>query len=1097
MEKIKGEKRKQDMSFVISKGTIIKYSVLLLLLILVKTNEIEASVPIKYIFPINPPTKISLPTEDYGEQQVENYIYNQYHQLIISKGRIIETYNHYNRYPKSDFEYSDIPEFLYESNSDKWTDQAPPNVFQAHWITDIVAQYYKQFLNINFTKIKVKVCNMDEWRAWTPSSSRINNAAIVIHNRVKKNGDLSTWAEFDVIGHELCHTYLFDHILWNNENESGAIHEGICDMFGIYFEHKYHLEKNPNAEIDWKFGNSIDPDYVRRDLKNPQYPCYSSEVANLEDEHDRGQPLGHWFYLISNGPTTEDPACITGIGIEKAMDIVKNSIETFTLEPDIHYTDFRDATLNYVINKYGLISNEANTLRWAWNKICVPYTTIFNSSTPYTLFTSINPQNIAVFDNISVEGNAYLIIKGNFKMLPGSLLTVHSGSKIKLSESVFDACNNENWSGIVIDNNGSSDNVSILSLPPTSTISDADIGIKLSGPKISCSINDMIFSNNQIGMQIENPSNDISFNAQLKFMDNLKGLVFKNSINNILISNCDFSALNIPTEKFDENVPFGILFENCIGENEINSCNFIDFKSGINAIDSKILVSNNNHFENCISGINALASGPANGSLTVNNMNYFLNCPKGIDFSGLDVNGVNIQDNLFENCSNTIYGQGSNSFSIIDNTFYGGAKNIEISASGNSMNTIDCNDINYPSEGGIGIFEENLNTSFMGNSFQNTGNYDIYIDGSVKAKIGSDNQAPLNYFSTSHTNDITITNNTDAFKYYVAPAPPANTDPDNSEPSDIPANWEEYINTEYSGPVCEIPPGNEATNFGLWVDYYCQLLREYKLHPSITLERRIKLIESDLKRVLWNYFTIMFGGDNFTKDNWIRFWNQILLSYCNSYYPLKQLYYMSLKVGDCYKADSILTIIEQSMLLPPDGSRLDSLERIDKQSFIAINKIGLRYYCDQLRIDSTWITRDSFMFNSRDIAILYQETNRLIPESAYARTLYYLATNELLVPNISGMQFRSESTKKSGWKEQHISLYPNPANDKIEIYFTYAIDGMLNVYDVLGNRVIKESLKGSLNCYINVNNLENGMYIIKVNDEYGKMINSEKLIISH
>ncbi len=872
--------------------------------------------------------------------------------------------------------------------------------------------------------------------------------------------------------------------------------KGFVICLELYFEYKYLLEKDPNAQIDWKFGNSIDPDYVRRDLKNPQYPCYSSEVANLEDEHDRGQPLGHWFYLISNGPSIEDPACITGIGIEKAMDIVKNSIEKFTLEPDIHYSDFRDATLFYVIDKYGLISNEANTIRWAWNKICVPTTTIFDSSMPYTLFSDNNPLNIAVFDNISVEGSSYLILKGNFKMLPGSTLTVKNGSKLKLSESVIEACNNSNWSGIVIDNSSGSENVSILSLPPTSTISDAEIGLRMCGPKINCIIYDLIFSNNQIGMQIENPSYDLTLNSQLKFIDNLQGIVCKNLTRNMEISNCEFSAPNSALYGIEENIPSGITFEGSEGDNIVKSCKFINLKLGIDAIDSKISVSYNNQFENCISGINALASGPANGSLTVNNMNYFLNCRKGIDFSGLDVNGVTIQDNLFENCSNTIYGQGSNSFSIIDNTFYGGAKNIEITASGNSMNTIDCNDINYPSEGGIGIFEENLNTSFMGNSFQNTGNYDIYIDGSVKAKIGSDNQAPLNYFSTNHTNDISITSHSDKFLYYIPPSPPVNTDPDNSELTDIPANWEEYTNTEYSGTDCEIPSGNEATNFGLWIDYYCQLLREYKLHPSIILERRIKLLESDLKRILWNYFTIMFGGDNFTKDNWIRFWNQVLYSYCNSYYPLKQLYYMSIKVGDCYKADSILTMIEQSLLLPPDGTRFDSLERLDKQSFVAINRIGQRYYCDQLRIDSSWVSRDSFRFSNRDISTLYQETYRLIPESAYARALYYLATNELLEPELMAILYRSE-VPKSIYKPIGISLYPNPADNILEICFTNPMEGILSVFDILGNTAMKEKLNGSTIFKLNVTNLQNGMYIINFKDEKGNNIKTEKLVINH
>jgi hypothetical protein len=1078
-------------NLVICKGlrySIIRLSVLILFL---NIHTIDSIASAKFG---NPPDKINLPTEDYGIRQVENFLNGSYHQLVISKERSITTYNHGNKYPLAPFELSDIPEFPYINNNDQWTTEAPPYVFQAHWITDKISRYYSQYLNINFTKIRVKVCGYGEWRAWTPLTSIINDAIIVIHNRTKANGELSTWAEFDVIAHELCHTYLFNYVQWEKEKESSAIHEGICDMFGVYFEHKYLLENNHNAAIDWKFGNSIDPDYVRRDLENPEYPCYSEEVANLEDEHDRGQPLGHWFYLLCEGASVEENSCVMGIGIEKGIQIVKNSIETLTLSSDIGYSEFRDATMTYVVNEYGLLSNEANTLRWAWDKICIPTSTLFNSTIPIIINSSSNPNNYVVFGDIVVEGNTNLILKGTYKMLSNATITLNNSSKLKLTECSLEGCSSQKWSGIVADNNNASENKSILTLPP-SIIKNARTGIRLKGDNITCNIVDLKFLENDIGLQFENFSNEAIINGSVKFIDNLQGIVYKNSPKKIEISNCEFSAPGIINDGSDDKIPSGISFEGSGGDNIINSCKFKDLTTGIESVDSKISA-NNNQFENCSAAITTLASGPANGSLKVNNMNYFLNCPKGIDFSGLDVNGVIIQDNLFENCSNTIYGQGSNSFSIIDNTFYGGAKNIEIAASGNSMNTIDCNVINYPSEGGIGIYEENLNTSFMGNSFQNTGIYDIHIDGSVKEKIGSDNQAPLNYFSTNHTNDITITNHTDAFKYYVSPTPPANTDPDNSENTDIPANWEDYTELNFTGPDCEIPPGNEATNFVLWVDYYCQLLREYKLHPSKTLERRIKLLESDLKRVLWNYFTLMFGGDNFTKDNWIRFWNQILLSYCNSYYTLKPLYYMSVKAGDCNRADSLLTMIEQSMLLPPDGTRLDSLERLDKQSFITINRIGLRYYCDQLRVDSSWVTRDSFMFNSRDIAILHQETYRLIPESAYARTLYYIATNELLMPTLGDMQFRSDTPAKS-IKPVEMSVYPNPADGKVAISFNKPVDGMLTVYDILGNTLLNETLSNRLIYEYDTTPLKNGIYIVTVSSDEGNIIKSEKLILNH
>ena len=51
--------------------------------------------------------------------------------------------------------------------------------------------------------------------------------------------------------------------------------------------------------LDWVMGDDR-PGAKARDLENPQFSTWE-EVMNLTEEHDRGEVIGHWFYLISQG----------------------------------------------------------------------------------------------------------------------------------------------------------------------------------------------------------------------------------------------------------------------------------------------------------------------------------------------------------------------------------------------------------------------------------------------------------------------------------------------------------------------------------------------------------------------------------------------------------------------------------------------------------------------------------------------------------------------------------------------------------------------------------------------------------------------------
>ena len=71
---------------------------------------------------------------------------------------------------------------------------------------------------------------------------------------------------------------------------------------------------------------------------------------------------------------------------------------------------------------------------------------------------------------------------------------------------------------------------------------------------------------------------------------------------------------------------------------------------------------------------------------------------------------------------------------------------------------------------------------------------------------------------------------------------------------------------------------------------------------------------------------------------------------------------------------------------------------------------------------------------------------------------------------------------------QGISVYPNPANDRININFSEAQNTSVNMFDMLGRTVKTTSLFNTRNT-IDVSNLNSGMYLIQLSNESGsKMI---------
>jgi Secretion system C-terminal sorting domain len=84
-------------------------------------------------------------------------------------------------------------------------------------------------------------------------------------------------------------------------------------------------------------------------------------------------------------------------------------------------------------------------------------------------------------------------------------------------------------------------------------------------------------------------------------------------------------------------------------------------------------------------------------------------------------------------------------------------------------------------------------------------------------------------------------------------------------------------------------------------------------------------------------------------------------------------------------------------------------------------------------------------------------------------------------------------------KEMSFDVYPNPANNMIHIStkIDSLLNGILEMYDVNGNRVFQQICNHQKEVCVPVSHLPNGIYVVRVFDKSAKIWCSKKVIIRH
>lgn len=134
-----------------------------------------------------------------------------------------------------------------------------------------------------------------------------------------------------------------------------------------------------------------------RDLENTPRNCFAN-IAGLNQQHARGEALGHWFFLCVTGDATTG---IPPMDIDEVMQLIMEALPNLGGNPD--YPDLMAVTLDIAEQAYGTCSDEFLTVLRAWEQICVP--------TGHRMANPNEPCVFLVFNTVNVceESNTFSI----------------------------------------------------------------------------------------------------------------------------------------------------------------------------------------------------------------------------------------------------------------------------------------------------------------------------------------------------------------------------------------------------------------------------------------------------------------------------------------------------------------------------------------------------------------------------------------------------------------------------------------------------------------------------------------------------------------
>jgi bacillolysin len=368
-----------------------------------------------------------------------------------NRGSGIETYN-LNRGTN----YSTAVDFNDSDNN--WTAAEYSNTnkdngaLDAHWGAMMTYDYFRNIHSRNSYDDNGAIIRSYVHYASNYDNAFWNGSVMTYGDGSGTNFDILT--SLDVAGHEIGHAVCQYTAGLVYQNESGAINEGLSDIWGACIE-----QYATTGKQTWLIGEDIErrTGHVSlRSMSNPNAEgqpdtyggtnwyslvgCSPSAGNDYCGVHRNSGVMNFWFYLLTNGGSgindINNNYNVNGIGILKAAQITYRA-ENIYMTSFNNYRDVRTHTIQSAIDLFGVLSPEVVSVTKAWYAVGVGNDYKCNGIQYVTNVNYINNSTIQVdcdlnLTNVNVSNNSKLTITANGEVLINPNFEVTLGSEIQI-----------------------------------------------------------------------------------------------------------------------------------------------------------------------------------------------------------------------------------------------------------------------------------------------------------------------------------------------------------------------------------------------------------------------------------------------------------------------------------------------------------------------------------------------------------------------------------------------------------------------------------------------------------------------------------------
>lgn len=165
----------------------------------------------------------------------------------------------------------------------------------------------------------------------------------------------------------------------------------------------------------------------------------------------------------------------------------------------------------------------------------------------------------------------------------------------------------------------------------------------------------------------------------------------------------------------------------------------------------------------------------------------------------------------------------------------------------------------------------------------------------------------------------------------------------------------------------------------------------------------------------------------------------------------------------------------------PEGS-------IDHNGYVLGDKFYLANYTAGLRVIDI-----SDIANGNMTEIAYFDShpsNNSVGYSGAWNVYPYFASGNIIISNLDGGFFivRDPSLSIDETSTSDFAIYPNPASEKIRLQSKLTPISSVDIYSVIGQKVISLNFSDSTSEEINIETLPSGVYILKINNNTTKRL---------